>query len=133
MAIVTRTPGTTVMPEYRAYIIGSNGHFCDAIALNCDNDEAASQRVDNLASAEAVDIELWQGARMVATISRKKQPTALAGFSSSKAFAAPASMAFPIRWAVLLKAAETSAIVDLGSGTVPMPSYANGGAARHRS
>jgi hypothetical protein len=34
---------------------------------------------------------------------------------------------------VLLKAAETSAIVDLGSGTVPMPSYANGGAARHRS
>jgi hypothetical protein len=73
MAIVTRTPGTTVMPEYRAYIIGSNGHFCDAIAMNCDGDEAASQRADNLASAEAVDIELWQGSRMVATISRKKQ------------------------------------------------------------
>jgi hypothetical protein len=42
--------------------------------LNCDNDEAASQRVDNLASAEAVDIELWQGTRMVATISLKNQP-----------------------------------------------------------
>jgi hypothetical protein len=77
MAIVTRTPGTTVMPEYRAYIIGSDGHFCDAITLNCDDDEAATQRADNLASAEAVDIELWQGAGMVATISRKKQPTAL--------------------------------------------------------
>jgi hypothetical protein len=74
MAIVTRTPGTTVMPEYRAYIIGSNRHFCDAITLNCDNDEAATRRADNLASAEAVDIELWQGARMVATILRKKQP-----------------------------------------------------------
>jgi len=77
MAIVTRTPGSTVMPEYRAYIIGSNGHFRDAIALNCDNDDAASKRADNLALAEAVDIELWQGARMVATISRKKKPTAL--------------------------------------------------------
>jgi len=65
------------MPEYRAYIIGSNGHFRDAIALNCDNDDAASKRADNLALAEAVDIELWQGARMVATISRKKKPTAL--------------------------------------------------------
>jgi hypothetical protein len=77
MAIVTRTPGTTVMPEYRAYIIGSDGHFCDAITLNCDNEEAATQRADNLASAEAVDIELWQGGLMIATISRKKQPTAL--------------------------------------------------------
>jgi hypothetical protein len=77
MAIVTRTPGTTVMPEYRAYIIGSDGHFCDAITLNCDDDEAATQRADNLASAEAVDIELWQGAGMVATILRKKQPVAL--------------------------------------------------------
>jgi hypothetical protein len=74
MAIVTRTRGTTVMPEYRAYIIGSDGHFCDANTLNCDNDEAGSQRADNLASAEAVDIELWQGTRMVATISRKNQP-----------------------------------------------------------
>jgi hypothetical protein len=65
------------MVEYRAYIIGSDGHFCDAIVLNCDNDDAASHRADNLASAEAVNIELWQDARMVATISRKKPPTAL--------------------------------------------------------
>ena len=65
------------MPEYRAYIIGSDGHVCDAITLNCDNEEAATQRADNLASAEAVDIELWQGGLMIATISRKKQPTAL--------------------------------------------------------
>jgi hypothetical protein len=77
MGIVARTPGAMVMPEYRVYIIGSDGHFCDAIAMNCDGDEAASQRAGNLASAEAVDIELWQGARMVATISRMKQPTAL--------------------------------------------------------
>jgi hypothetical protein len=77
MVVITRTPGTTVMPEYRAYIIGSDGHFVDAIVLNCDSDEAASRRTDNLAKAEAIEIELWQGARMVATISRKKQPAAL--------------------------------------------------------
>jgi hypothetical protein len=71
MAIVTRTPGTTVMPEYRAYIIGSDGHFRDAIAMNCDSDEAASKRADNLAKAETVEIELWQEARKVATFKRR--------------------------------------------------------------
>ncbi len=60
------------MPEYRAYIIGSDGHFQDALGMNCDNDDAAIKRVDNLASAEAVDIELWQGDRMVATLARTR-------------------------------------------------------------
>ena len=71
MAIVTRSPGATVMPEYRAYIIGSDGHFRDAIAMNCDSDEAAGQRADNLARAEAVEVELWQSARKVATFKRQ--------------------------------------------------------------
>jgi hypothetical protein len=55
------------MPAYRAYIIGSDGHFRDAIAMNCESDEAASRRADNLARAETVEIELWQEARKVAT------------------------------------------------------------------
>jgi hypothetical protein len=59
------------MPEYRAYIIGSDGHFREAIPMNCDSDEAAGQRADNLAKAEAVDIELWQQARKVATFKRQ--------------------------------------------------------------
>jgi hypothetical protein len=59
------------MPAYRAYIIGSDGHFRDAIAMNCDSDEAAKRRADNLAKAEAVDIELWQQARKVATFKRQ--------------------------------------------------------------
>jgi hypothetical protein len=58
--------------EYRAYIIDSDGYFCDAVGMRCDDDEAASRRADNLAKAEAVDIELWQGARMVAKLSRAK-------------------------------------------------------------
>jgi hypothetical protein len=75
MAIITRTTGTTVMPEYRAYIIGSDGHFRDAIAMNCDSDEAAGRRADNLAKAEAVEIELWQEARKVATFKRQASLT----------------------------------------------------------
>ena len=59
------------MPEYRAYIVGSDGHFRDAIAMNCDSDEAASKRADNLAKAETVEIELWQEARKVATFKRQ--------------------------------------------------------------
>jgi hypothetical protein len=71
MAIVTRPPGTSLMPAYRAYIIGSDGHFLDAIAMNCDGDEAARRRADNLAKAEAVDVELWQQTRKVATFKRQ--------------------------------------------------------------
>jgi hypothetical protein len=59
--------------EYRAYIIDSDGYFCDAVGIRCNDDEAASRRADCLAKAEAVDIELWQGARMVAKLSRKRQ------------------------------------------------------------
>ena len=64
--------GTHDMPEYRAFIIDSDGYFCDAVGMRCKNDEAASQRAGNLAIAEAVDIELWQGARMVAKLARKR-------------------------------------------------------------
>jgi hypothetical protein len=71
VAVVAWTPGTAVMPEYRAYIIGSDGHFRDAIAMNCDGDEAASRRADNLAKAETVEIELWQESRKVATFKRQ--------------------------------------------------------------
>ncbi len=59
------------MTQYRAYIISSGGHFRDAIAMNCDTDETASRRADRLARAEAVEIELWQDAREVATFKRK--------------------------------------------------------------
>jgi hypothetical protein len=43
-----------VTAEYRAYIIGSDGHFRDAIAMTCDSDEAASKRADNQANLHFV-------------------------------------------------------------------------------
>jgi hypothetical protein len=30
------------MPDYRAYIIGQDGHFTKAIGLDCDDDDAAN-------------------------------------------------------------------------------------------
>jgi hypothetical protein len=60
-----------VTPEYRVYIIGSDGHFRDAVAMNCDSDEAASKRADTQAKAETVEIELWREARKVATFKRQ--------------------------------------------------------------
>jgi hypothetical protein len=41
------------------------------MAMNCDDDQAASKRVGNLAEAEVAEIELWQGARMVAALKPK--------------------------------------------------------------
>jgi hypothetical protein len=41
--------------------------------MRCDDDKVASRRAENLAKAEAADIELWQGARMVAKLLQKRQ------------------------------------------------------------
>jgi hypothetical protein len=62
------------MPEYRAYLIGSDGHFRDAVGMNCEDDKSASERAANLAEAEAVEIELWQGARMIAKFPQRDNP-----------------------------------------------------------
>jgi hypothetical protein len=43
------------------------------MAMNCDNDQAASKRAGSLAKAEGVEIELWQEARKVATFKRQRE------------------------------------------------------------
>jgi hypothetical protein len=53
------------MPEYRAYIVGSDGHFKEAVHLNCPNDETAKDYAKHLVDGH--DVELWQYARKVAT------------------------------------------------------------------
>jgi hypothetical protein len=52
------------MPEYRAYIIGRDGHFLSSVNLECANDGEASEAAGKLQDDH--DVELWQGARMVA-------------------------------------------------------------------
>jgi hypothetical protein len=56
------------MPEYRAYLIGSDGHFLDAVPLHCDDDHQAIQQAKALTDSH--NVELWQLDRLVATFPR---------------------------------------------------------------
>ena len=57
------------MPEYRAYILGSDGHFYTAVPLDCADDIEAMERAKQLLDGH--DIELWQLDRKVARLDRK--------------------------------------------------------------
>ena len=51
------------MADYRAYIIGIDGHFLRAIELVCPDDEIAKEYAKQLVNGH--DVELWQGERKV--------------------------------------------------------------------
>jgi hypothetical protein len=57
------------MPEYRAYLIGEDGHFQDAVPLICDDDAEAMEKAKRLVDNR--DVELWERARKVATFEHK--------------------------------------------------------------
>jgi hypothetical protein len=61
--------------EYRAYLIGYDGHISSFRALVCENDTDATvwakQLVDNH------DVELWSGARLVIRLSAAAKPDAI--------------------------------------------------------
>jgi len=48
------------MLEYRAYLIGRDGHILNRVDMLCDDDEAAKERSQLLVKSHT--IELWQGA-----------------------------------------------------------------------
>lgn len=52
------------MVEYRAYIIGDDGHFQTVRVLQCPDDAAAIAEAKKLLDGH--DIELWQLGRFVA-------------------------------------------------------------------
>ena len=52
------------MQEYRAYLIGPDGHFVKRVELVCADDEAAKEQAKSLADGH--DVELWQEARRIA-------------------------------------------------------------------
>ena len=56
------------MLEYRAYLIGRDGHIMHRVNLLCDDDAGAKERCQLLIDVHIYTIELWQGARLVATI-----------------------------------------------------------------
>ena len=53
------------MLEYRAYMIGQDGHIMHRVELLCADDGAATEQALLLVDGHAV--ELWQGTRRIAT------------------------------------------------------------------
>ncbi|UPK28401.1 hypothetical protein [Bradyrhizobium sp. 195] len=51
------------MQEYRAYVVGHDGHFTARIDLVCADDDSARERAKQLVDGQAV--ELWQGNRKI--------------------------------------------------------------------
>lgn len=46
------------MPEYRAYVVGHDGHFQKSVPLECADDDAANEQPEQLVDGH--DVELWQ-------------------------------------------------------------------------
>jgi hypothetical protein len=59
------------MPEYRAYIVGRDGHFTGFEPLLCGDDAHAIEKAKRLVDDH--DVELWSGERLVTRLSATKQ------------------------------------------------------------
>ena len=57
------------MPEYRVYIVGSDGNFKSSVALNCADDQEAMEEAKQLVDGH--DVELWHRARKIAKFAHK--------------------------------------------------------------
>lgn len=57
------------MPEYRAYIVGADGHFHSSVPIECDDDSEAMKQAEQLVDSHSV--ELWQRDRKIATFEHK--------------------------------------------------------------
>ena len=64
------TSGTrNAMADYRAYIIGADGHFIRAVEFVCPDDETAKEYARRLVDGH--DMELWQGDWHIANFEHK--------------------------------------------------------------
>jgi hypothetical protein len=59
------------MAEYRAYTVGSDGHFVGSRALICSDDAEAIEKTRRLVDAH--DIELWSGDRFIVRLAPKPE------------------------------------------------------------
>jgi hypothetical protein len=57
------------MPDYRAYIVGKDGHFENFEAIQASSDGEALKVAEKLADGH--DVELWHLARKVAVFKHK--------------------------------------------------------------
>jgi hypothetical protein len=59
--------------DYRAYFVGSDGHFVRFVGLSCSDDAQAIVQARHL--IEDQDIELWSGERFVIRLPQKQGPS----------------------------------------------------------
>ena len=59
------------MADYRAYIIGQDGHFVRAIQLVCPDDDTAKEYAKQLVNGH--DVELWQGDRKIEVFKQTRE------------------------------------------------------------
>ena len=59
--------------DYRAYFVGSDGHFVRFVGLSCSDDAEAIEQVRRL--IEDQDIELWSGERFIVRLPKKQHPS----------------------------------------------------------
>jgi hypothetical protein len=57
------------MPDYRVYLIGSDGHFFKSVALDAPDDEGAVVVAKQLVDGH--DVELWQRDRKIGKFEKK--------------------------------------------------------------
>ena len=62
-----RVLGGEKMEDYRAYVIGPDGHVRDRVDFSCRDDEAAKEQVKQLVAEH--DIELWRLDRKISPYS----------------------------------------------------------------
>ena len=58
--------------DYRAYFVGSDGHFVRFVGLSCCDDAEAIEQARRL--IEDQDIELWSGDRFIIRLLHKQDP-----------------------------------------------------------
>jgi hypothetical protein len=54
------------MAEYRAYIVGSDGHFASCEGFTCNDDNEAVAKAKRLVDGH--DVEVWSGERFIVRI-----------------------------------------------------------------
>jgi hypothetical protein len=59
------------MAEYRAYVVGRDGHIQNRIDLVCVDEDAAKEQARQLVDGH--DVELWQGDHKIATFDHAKK------------------------------------------------------------
>jgi hypothetical protein len=57
------------LQEYRAYIVGSDGHFIGFEPIICADDNEATERAKRLLDGH--DIEIWNRGRLIARLPHK--------------------------------------------------------------